>query len=519
MARRSGMRGASLAFVVLLGFVSLLGLVQAQTEGGVLNLAYREELRTLDFIKNMGTEGLYVLRQVSESMVSLDEQGNIVPALATHWEQPDTLTYVFHLRPGVLFHSGVELTAADVKYSWERLIDPDSGSQQWERYSSIIATVEAIDDLTVGLNLHQPWPEIFDVMAHLGHLNVINQRSVEAHGEAYGVAYVDGTGPFKYKAWLRDEHFAIERFDDYWGGRAYLDEIVFRPILEDSTRSAQFSAGQLDVLYDLRFDEIPRWEQDPDVDVYATTGGTFNWIVFNTAAAPFDDKLVRQAVYYAIDRQGLVDAFFHGRGEAGTGPLPSWHWGFADVPDVYPHDPERAVELLAEAGYSSSSPLTFDLSTSNAPHYLDLATYVQAQLAAIGVRVSIVPYERTAVFDEMRVGNYDAALFRFITAPLTSEVVWRRYHSLADVSFSGLNREGGAQRPGLDELIDELIALDDHDAQREVLVEIVDAVNDEAVMLILNWEPNVNVARSYVRDLPILLRDDAPLRRVWIAVP
>lgn len=494
-------------------------------KGGTLRVVYAEEPKNIHTQIDSGTEGVYVGKQIYDGLVNIDPEGNIVPGLAVDLpEQPDEVTYVFKLREGVKFHNGKPFTADDVLWTFDRLLGkfPDLQSTQASRFQGMIESVEKIDDYQVKFTLKVPSPDFLIMMAGDKYMCIMQKDAELEAGQEYGQTVVVGTGPFKFKEWVKGDHLTLVRNEDYWGEPAYVDEIVYKAIPEESTRMAALAAGEIDVLLAPALKDVPKYEDNPDFVVLTADGGNLKRMVFNTTREPFTDKRVRQALYYAINREEIVDAIYFGYASVGQGILPPWNP--ANDPDqtYYPYDPDKARQLLSEAGYGDGRPLEFEIVTSDATEYVDLSTLIQAQLEQVGVRASVLPLDKSAftakTFSQQGTANpgFQAYVYRLIYGFPTSDYGWRTYHPDSALNASGYNQPGGAENPEVPPLLTEAAQTLDVDKAKELYSRLSDLIREDATDILLAIQKNVIVTRAAVKDMGITLISNMPLKGVWL---
>lgn len=499
-------------------------------KGGRLRVAYVSEPKNLHPQIDSGTEGVYVQMQIYDSLLIMGKNGEFIPGLAEEWpETPDDRTYIFKLRKNVVFHNGKPFTADDVIWSYDRLLGkvPDQQSTQAERFGAQIESVEKTDDYTIKITLKQPWSDLIPLMAGDKYMRILQKDAMLEAGEDYGQSVVVGTGPFKFVEWVKGDHLTLERNEDYWGDEVYLDEIVYQAIPEDSTRMLAFKAGEIDVLLVPAFKDIADYEDDPNFTILTSDSGNMKRVQFNTTQPPFDDKKVRQAINYGVNRQEIVDAIYYGYATVGQGILPPWHPAFNPDQEYYPYDPEKAKQLLSEAGYSDGSSLEFEIVTSEATEYVDTATLIQAQLEQIGVRASILPLDASAMtaktFSQPAEGGgfkanpgFQAYLYRLIYGFPTTDYGWRTYHPDSALNASGYNQPGGAQNPEVVELLDEANQISDVEEQKKIYSRLSDLIMDDALVVNIGFQQNVVMTPADVKDLGIAVITSMPLRGVWL---
>ena len=498
--------------------------LQGAKPGGTLRVVYAEEPKNLHPQIDSGTEGVYVQMQVYDSLLNLGPNGEFVPGLATAMpEQPDDVTYVFQLREGVTFHNGRPFTADDVVWTFDRLLGkfPDLDSTQAARFGGQIASVEKVDDFIVKFTMKQPWVDFIPLMAGDKYMRIQQKDAELENPEQYGQSVVVGTGPFKFKEWVKADHLTLERNEEYWGEPAYVDEVVYKAIPEEATRMNALKAGEIDILLAPALKDLPDLEADPKYQVLASDGGNMKRLVFNTTREPFTDVNVRQAVYYAIDRQEIVDGIYYGYASVGQGILPPWNEASDPNQTYYPYDPEKAKQLLAEAGYDGT-PLEFEIVTSDSTEYVDLSTLIQAQLEQVGVKATITPLDKSA-FTERTFSSggapnpaFQAYAYRLIYGFPTTDYGWRTHHPKSALNATGYNQPGGAQNPEVPTLLDETTRTLDAAKQKELYSRLSDLIMADAPAVLIAWQKNILVSRAEVKDLGITVIHNMPFRQVWV---
>ncbi len=493
--------------------------------GGTLVIARRASPMSMDSIIDPGSNGLGALNQMHEGLLGFDLSGNIAPRLAADFpETPAPLTYVFTLKQGIKWQDdGSELTADDVVYSFNRLMDPASQASYGGAYRDNIASVEALDPYTVQFVLKQPWP-VFVSMTASTDTWVISQKSVEHEG--WGTEWWNGTGAFRVTEWVQGDHVTLERVDTFREeGMPYLDKIIYKVIPDESTQLANLETGQIDVIQEPLYSDLERLSQDPRFKVITRDSNSETIIQLNTSRPPFDDQRVRQAFSMAIDRQEIIDSVFYGYADVAGDPFPPNHWAH-DASIQVPYDAEQARALLEEAGYGADNPLEFTLGTYAISQYQDQAVLIQSQLSRIGIKVNVQPMENVALLGEVRSPrtewNVDAALMGLTPLRGTAyEFAYYLHGKNGSINFTGYNADDGYANPDVETWLLEAIQLSDYvEADREqgrvLYSKISKAVVDDAPMIRLNWWKRANVTQKWVMDYTMAEADINLLYNVWL---
>ena len=353
--------------------------------GGTLNLSLGTDFVSFDTFLDI--DGAEFKPLVFEAPVRISDEGQFEPWLAESYEMSeDGLSLILHLRQGVKFHNGREMTADDVVWSVERAIDQTLGHHLGDRFTTCTGATK-IDEYAVSVNYSQITHSALDGVTKL---YIFPQEAAD------DIATVPvGTGPFKFEEWIPGDHLSLLRFEDYWQeGLPYLDKVVIKPIPDDQARMVNLLAGSIDLLGRVPLADIELLQQVPEVTIIRQPPGfAFDAFIFNVTRPPFDNTQVRQAMNYAIDREKMRELAYHGQGIMTTLPWSTTSWAFPqDLENYYTFDLDKAKELLAEAGYPDGFKTEMTIRGTGGVA-LDVAQIYQEDLAKIGVEMEIVPTE------------------------------------------------------------------------------------------------------------------------------
>jgi len=326
-----------------------------------------------------------VYANIFEGLTRIDRQGVVQPALARNWAiSDDGLTYRFELADGVRFHDSASFEAGDVVFSFERAMADDSTNAQKGLFDAI-ERVTATDERTVEIRLRRPEGSFLFNLGW-GDAVIVDQASADGNK-----ATPIGTGPFRFVEWRKGDRVVIERFDGYWGEPVALARATFQFIPDPAAASAAMLAGDIDAFANFPAPEsLAQLDADPrfEVVIGSTEGETI--LAINHGRPPLDDVRVRRAIAHAIDRQAIIDGAMFGYGTPIGSHFAPHHPAFVDLTGLSAHDPEAAKALLAEAGHGDLA-LTLKLPP---PSYARRGgEIIQAQLAAVGIAVELVPVE------------------------------------------------------------------------------------------------------------------------------
>jgi len=310
-------------------------------------------------------ESFRVTGQILEALLQYEDGGTtVIPSLATDYSvSDDGLEWTINLREGVKFHDGTDFNADAVVVNYERQWKTDHPLhfetqvyEYWEYMFNgfdedcLITGVEAVDDLTVKITLKEPLAPLLANLA-MDIFAISSPAALEEHGADYGMPTVGavGTGAFKFVEWVEDDHITVEANEDYWGGAPTIDRIIWRVIPDDSARYLALKAGDIDALEQANVEDLKDAEVDPNLYVEAI-GLNTGYLGFNYHIKELQDPKVREAVFHAIDREALREAFYGDYGQVASTFLHPSMWGRPDIED-WTYDPDLAKELLAEAGF------------------------------------------------------------------------------------------------------------------------------------------------------------------------
>lgn len=328
------------------------------------------------------------ISNIYDRLIDRDGQtGEFVPRLATEWENVDELTWRFKLQEGVKFHNGADFNADSVKYSIDFILDEENNSFYRSRWT-MIEEVNVISDYEVEIVTNEPAAGLIERITT--DLTIIEPGYIEEVGLEEASKNPIGTGPYKFVEWSRDNYLKLEAFEDYWQGEPAIKHVEFRYIPEFSSRLSAFLSGEIDMFKNVPVDTVEEIENAENSKVAEVSSSRRNYVALNTFYdGPMQDQKVRQAINYAVDVDELLESILNGHGSKIVGPLAEIHEGYVETKD-YGYDPDKAVELLKEAGYEPEE-LTLTLETPSGRYPMDshVAQAIASQLQKIGVTVNV----------------------------------------------------------------------------------------------------------------------------------
>ena len=387
--------------------------------GGTLVIGLGADATGLDPQRVMNNESGFVMGLIFDRLVHYKPgTTEVIPGLAEKWDiSPDGLVYTFNLKKGVKFTDGTPFNAGAMVKEFDRMKNP-ANPNYYKKLQGVhsfgddtydpVTKYEAVDDYTFKVTLKAPYAPF---LANLGMVwsGVMSPAAVEKSGLDSPKNPV-GTGPFKLVEWVRDDHITLEANKDYWGGKPFLDKVTFKIIPENSVRLMKLEKGELDVIDGINPDDVPKIKNNPKLALLEQPGLTINGVRLPTDFKPFDDKRVRQALNYAVNKEEMDNFLYKGVAVEMKSPLPPVQWGYNNELKGYPYDPEKAKKLLAEAGYPNgfkAKLLSYPNPRGYNPVGPKLAVAIQDYLKKVGVEVQIEQLEWGAFLQTIRSGKYE----------------------------------------------------------------------------------------------------------------
>jgi peptide/nickel transport system substrate-binding protein len=428
--------------------------------------------------------------------------------LAESWEvTPDYKQVTFHLRKGVQFSTGRELTSDDVKYNFMRVRDPKVGGGGWVTFSNWW-NIDTPDKYTVVLSSDIPRPLVFD---NLETFNIIDQVTAEGpNGKSQAV----GTGPFVLKEWAQGDHISLVKNPNYWQtGRPYLDAIEYRVLPDAQSMVSQFEAGALDMALNPPLQDAGRLKSNPQYQVVTNPNtGRYYTAGWNVASPPLDNKLVRQAMNFAMNRQRFVDTVLLGLSRPATLPwIPTSPAYDAAKANYFTFDLDKAKALLAQAGVGP-----FSVEYLISPNFPELSTFgqiYQADLATIGVTLSIKQTESAAFFNAINNRAYPG-MFAITSARANLAP------GITILSTQGFNPDvnnEGFSSDAYSALASAISMETDAQKQKQLYAQMNDLLLDEAFAVALAFAPPRMLLKSNVQGLGYTMHEGFQWTNVWLA--
>ncbi|MBQ1770601.1 MAG: ABC transporter substrate-binding protein [Clostridia bacterium] len=442
-------------------------------------IASDEAVNTMDPAGSTSVANLIIFWMSHSTLIDIDPlTGEITCDLCESYEQKSDVLYEFKLRQGVKFHNGEELTADDVKFTFERARESTYISDRTEW----IKEITVVDPYTVQIELTAPAQ---DMLFHFSYsaLSIVNRKAVEEDPD-FGTKI--GTGPYVITDFEFNNYTILDRFEDYFGEKPHTERFNIKVMPEAATRLVALQTGDVDICVDPAAIELDHILNDPNLQLISGNSETTQYLALNVTKDIFKDQKVRQAIAYGIDKESVLAVAVEGHGTV-CKTFFSSGWGQATDLEGYTYDPDKAKALLAEAGVTG---LEFTLYACDEVKKL-AAQVIQDNLKDIGITVHVEEIERSALKPLMVEGNFDAALYN-----------WANDSAGPDNNVRPILRTGvGGNRshfsdPYIDDLMDKAMVEGDPDQRLAMYHEIQEYVLDQAPIIPLYYEINYVAAKK-----------------------
>ncbi len=402
--------------LIALCFASLLACTSGERLPGHVYYRLKTDPTTLDPALVVDVTGGSIAAKLFNGLVRLGDDLSVVPDIARKWTiSEDGRTYRFSLRSGVKFSNGREVKAADFKYSFERVLSPDTKSPRTWLFDYVLGAgefmrgeaeevegIRVLDDYTIEIVLKEPFSPFIGLLT-MPNAYVVPEEEVRRLGPDFSSRPV-GTGPYILKSWLPGREMVLEARGDYFDGSPKVEGIVYRVIPEDLTTVAEFELGNLDAIAIpaaefSKYKDSPKWREQ----ITSAEGLNTYYLGLNCSKPPFDDAEVRQAVNLAIDRERILATIYEGRGKLASGPVPDVlrRW---EAPEPYPYEPEKAKAIIKRKGAFGKS-VEFYINTDL--EVIDMAEVIQSYLKEAGLDVHLKQLEWSAFKQAINGGEAD----------------------------------------------------------------------------------------------------------------
>jgi len=404
------------------------------------------------------TDSFSIILNVFDRLVQYEKGSTeIESSLATSWETPDSRTYIFNLKEGVMFHDSTPFNATSVKYSFDRSIEIEGYSSY---LFSVIENTEVLDTYKVQVSLYEPFAPFLQVMAHPA-ASIVSQDAAETMGTGtdpptgFNINPV-GTGPFKFDHWDHGKELVLTGNKEYFKGAPQFETLIFRVTLEAAEREAELLRGDVDAVFTcppgVPAEDLSALESNPDVNVIKGVGSSIEFLGLNTQKPPLNDIKVREAIAYAIDYDAIISDVMDGRAQRIGGPVPPNIFGYKNL-SITQRDVTKAKQLLTEAGYADGFEITITYNIDNLGRR-KTAEVIRDSLSDVGINVAIKGLDWDAAIDEYLSMEYEMCINKWIPDYFDADsYLTPQFHS-SSLAPNGANIFGFSD-PRVDELIDQ----------------------------------------------------------------
>ncbi len=479
---------------------------------GYLYVHLKVNPSTLDPALIVDLNGAKIAAKLYNGLVGFDDSLNPVPDIAKDWTVSENgIIYSFTLRQDVTFFNGRTLTAHDIKYSFERVLNPETSSPRTWVLSGIkgakefmrneetsVKGIKVKNDFKLEITLEKPFAPFISMLG-LTTAYIVPREEVENHGRDYSFN-PGGTGPFALEHWKHNQHILLKARDDYFKKKPELKGIYYKIIPEDFTALVEFEKGDIDVLPEIMSSEYHRFSNDPKWKDYICRADGLNtyYIGLNCQMEPFNNPLVRKALNHAIDREKIINSLLEGRGTVAKGPIPPILRG-EPQPSGYTYNPDKARQLLRDAGLADG----FTMTVHQSPDIetLDIMQAVQSYLSNVGIRVKIVQLEWSAFLDTVASGDAHAFwLSWWADYPDAENFLFPLFHS---TNFGTGGNRARFKNENTDIMIEEAVEIMDKEKRKQMYRLIEKTVINEPPWIFLWHKVSCSIHRPNVKEYKI----------------
>lgn len=468
--------------------------------GGNLKWGGLFNVKTLDPIHVQSNPERPILWSMYNTLVEYGTDFGIRPSLAKSWDiSADGTAVTFHLQEGVKFHDGTEFNAEAVKFNFERILNRDNLAKSFSLWEPVIDKLEVTDKSTITFRLKQPYRPFMGVMADLfNNVGIYSPAAVTKYGKDSDPNPV-GTGPYMKKEWLFDTRLIMVPNKSYWEkGPPYLDQITVLNVPDATVQVAMLRTGDLDIQDNLRAADAIALKRLPNVKVVDYSSCRFNALWFAVDKPPFDNKSIRQALAYSLDRKKLIDVLENGQGRPGYSPEGDCFWWSDSALKVYDYDVTKAKDKLREAGFSNG--IDVNWWTASTTQAVRTSEVYQAMLKEVGIRTNIIQTPEAGTIRQVLIYNAAFGFTSWVPRPDPHGRLFILFHSKGDFNYTKYNN------PELDKLLDQAVTVYDQ-AQAKKLYDqiqriIVEDVAGHLITYFATEFTGLNVKTQGYVDIP-----------------
>jgi peptide/nickel transport system substrate-binding protein len=478
--------------------------------GGSVKIGLSSEITTLDPHLSTSSQDRQAYQGIFDSLVRLGPDLNPAPGLAKSWELPDPKTIIFKLQSGVKYHDGEPFNAASVKANVARMMSHPKSLRKGELDD--VESVDAVDELTVKFNLKRPSSPLLSILTDRAGM-MVSTKAADAAGDDFARKPV-GCGPFKFAEWVKDDHMTLKKWEQHWEKDAsgtqlpYLDEVVIKPIPDGTQRLNAVKTGTVDII------DLP-----PQKDMVALKTGTelryselpglaYRYIQINVKRPPLDNKALRQAIAWSIDREAINKAVFFNVGQTGYQAIPPSSFAFdPDFKAYTPRNIDKAKELVKQSGLSDTS---FTGIVPNTPDDKQLAEVFKEQMSEAGINMTIELLEGTVLGERSLKREYQAVINGWSGRPDPDGNVFNFFHS------KGAQNRSDYLNPEVDKLLEAARVTSDNAERKKLYSQANVLILDDSPVVFSQHRPEVKVMSPKVQNFVHVPDGMIRLWSVWL---
>ncbi|MCL4459045.1 MAG: ABC transporter substrate-binding protein [Chloroflexi bacterium] len=480
--------------------------------GGTLTVVSAADFTNMDPGTTTDSASVAARTNIYDGLVDWDTKMQVIPGLAESWKlSADGTTYTFHLRRGVKFQDGTPFNAAAVEFSLNRVIKGE-GVFPAKIALSFLSGVKVIDDYTVEVASAGPYAPMLPMLAS-GPASIVSPEAVKKEGKDFGLRPV-GTGPFKFVEWMRGDHLTLEKNPAYWQGAPKVDKVIYRIVPEAAARVTMLRTGEGDVVENVPPLEVDSFKDSKTVNIIKTVSARTMWFRLNMTKKPFDNKLVRQAINYAVDKKKIIDTILRGTAVPADAPMAPADFGYVGS-KVYDFNPDKAKQLLKEANFDFATKLVMWAPEGRYVMGREVCEATQAQLQNLGLNVELkvwgdFPAYMKALdsleFDLQYDGWYpnvtdaDSALYQVFNGKYAGQAFNRTKYN----------------NPRVNELLEKGRTTIDPKAREEIYKEVQKIIMDDAPSLFMFYPTIFTGTSSRVRGVNVLPIERIIVKNAWL---
>jgi len=508
LAATSSLAGLALSGLAL-PFSAQLARADTPQKGGTLKLGRVADAVSFDPVFPTDNMSIWAKLLIFQMLLRSDETGTkLVPDLAESWEaSDDRLAYTFHLRKAAAFSDGSPVKASDVKFSINRMATAE-GSPWASMFPKM--QIETPDDNTVVFKLAQPWgPFLEDISVH-GTCVLPEVYFKQVGDKAFGDKPM-GSGPFQLVEWAKGDRIVMRRNPHFWDpSRPYLDEVQLLVLADDNIRMLKVQTGEIDIASDVPYNQIDKLSAMPNLSVQLNPYYRIDWVQFNEKVDKFQDAKVRQAINWAVDKQGIIQSILFGHGEVPTTFLPKMR--DADTQTApYGYDVAKAKVLMTESKFPDGFKAKLTVVSGDTIGQ-QVAIIVKSQLAAIGIDIEILQLENATQYGQLATGEYEMA-----EGYMTSDII----DPSELTAYAGAGDEGTSavwtfyNNPDVNKLATQALSETDPAKRTQVYLKMQQQIHEDAPYLWLYWSPARTAVAKNVHGFSVLPTGNYWLENAW----